>query len=307
MEIDFPLARERYAAGDLGAAELACAYVADRVRRDAPRRWIQGPRRPALDPGEGASELVRLFAARDIYRLPRPVSEALVAWAAGERRVALAFSLPSPRDVLVLQARGARCVSLLDDASVPAGPIAGLPRREGAYGSGGLAFAVHDLCHLEKLFDPAHHVEQVGFFAALDGAIDHPAWRALEQGFDETWELDLEHVLADMNGASAFLYVVLRNKLKLAVRRRVARERGAPCRDGALDPGETRAYDAAVAALAEALGLEGPAKGAALVLASRHEAEEAGTPLRAFFTARGAAVLARGTLDPASSGRLALP
>jgi hypothetical protein len=292
VEIDFALARDRHASGRLGAAELACAYVADRVRRAAPRRWLQGPRRPALDPGEGASDLVRLFASRDLYRLPRRVSEALVAWAAGARRVAVAFSLPTPREVLALQARGARCVSLLDDASVPEGPIAGLPRREGAYGSGGLAFAVHDLCHLEKLFDPAHHVEQVGFFAALARALDHPAWLAVEAGFDETWAHDEEHVLADMNGASAFLYVVLRNKLKLAVRRRIARERGAPCRDGALDPEEARACAEAVEVLAEALGLEGPARDAARVLASRHEAEEAGAPLCAFFVELGTAALA---------------
>jgi hypothetical protein len=274
-------------------AELACAYVAERVRRDAPRRWLQGPRRPTLDPGEHASELLQLFATRDLYRLPRAVSEALVAWAAGRRRVSLWRTLPTPRDVLALQARGARCVSLLDDALVPAGPIAGLPRREGAYGSGGLAFAVHDLCHLEKLFAPAHHLEQVGFFAALERALAQPAWAALEQGFDDAWPRDRDQVLADMNGASAFLYVVLRNKMKLAVRRQIARARGSPCRDGALDEGEARAYARAVETLVDALGLAGDAREAARALASRHDAEAAGAPLAAFFTRAGAEALGR--------------
>jgi hypothetical protein len=285
----------------LSDVELACTYVAERVRREAPRRWIQGPRRPQLDPGEGASELVRLFATRDIYRLPRSVSEALVAWARGRRRVGVFLSLPAPREVLSMQARGRRCVSLLDDAAVPAGPIAGLPRREGAYGSGGLAFAVHDLCHLEKFFAEEHHVEQVGFFAALEGALAHPAWATMAHGFDATWDDDCDHVLADMNGSCAFLYVVLRNKVKLAVRRRVARERGEPCRTGALDDAETSAYADAVDALTTALGLEGDARHAALVLASRHEAETAGEPLRAFFTTVGRdKLLACSTADRSS-------
>ena len=41
----------------------------------------------------------------------------------------------------------------------------------------------------------------------------------------------------------------------------------------------------------EALGLEGAAREAGLVLASRHEAEVAGEPLRAFFEGLGASVV----------------
>jgi hypothetical protein len=269
--------------------ERTCAYLAEHVRREAPRCWVQGPRRPALDPGPDAPEIVRLFATRDIYRLPRSVSEAVAAWARGERDVELLTALPTPRAVLALQARGRRCVSLLADADVPAGPIAGLPRGKGAYGSGGLAFAVHDLCHLEKLHAPGLHHEQVGFFGALEDALGTDAWREAVAGFDAGWEDDCEHVLADMNGSSAFLFVVLRNKLKLAVRRALARERGAACRTGALDDDERALYDARVVALVRALGLDGAAADAARGLASRHEAELAAGPLCAFFEARGRA------------------
>jgi hypothetical protein len=282
-------------------AEQACAFVAERVRREAPRRWIQGPRRPALDPGEGASELVRLFATRDVYRLPRAVSEALVAWARGERRVELLSALPLPHAVLTMQAHGRRCVSLLADDVVPRGPIAGLPRREGAYGSGGLAFAVHDLCHLEKFFAHGQHAEQVGFFASLERAFAQRAWATTSANFDATWNNDCDHVLADMNGASAFLYVVLRNKVKLAVRREVARTRGEPCRAGPLDAREEARYAEAVEALAGSLGLSGAARDAALVLRSRHEAERAGEPLRAHFEAVGARILASCSIDDPSS------
>jgi hypothetical protein len=281
----------------LASVERTCAYLAERVRREAPRCWVQGPRRPALDPGPEAPEIVRLFATRDIYRLPRSVSEALVAWARGERDVVLLPALPAPREVLALQAQGRRCVSLVADADVPAGPIAGLPRGKGAYGSGGLAFAVHDLCHLEKLHAKGLHAEQVGFFAALEGALAHEAWAEVVAGFDAVWDDDCEHVLADMNGSSAFLYVVLRNKVKLAVRRAIGRDRGVPCGTGPLDADELAAYAGRVDALVRALGLSGAAADAARGLASRHEAELGAAPLCAFFEDRGRAALrARGRL-----------
>ncbi|APR77820.1 Hypothetical protein A7982_03167 [Minicystis rosea] len=288
MDLAWDDARAAFAAGHMGGAELACAFVADRVRRAAGRRWLQGPRRPALDPGADAPELVRLFATRELFGLPRAAPEALVAWAAGRRRVELGFSMPSPRTLLAMQARGRRCVSLLDDDAAPPGPKA-------AYGGGGLGFVVHDLCHLEKFADPVHHEGQVGFFAALDRALEDPRWRALESGFSDPWIDERDHVLADMNGSPVFLFVVLRNKMKLAVRRRVATERGEPCRRGELDEGEARAYAEAVEILLDGLGLDGPSREAARRLTSRHDADAvAADALAHAFTKMGAEVLARG-------------
>ncbi|MFT3772113.1 MAG: hypothetical protein QM820_42450 [Minicystis sp.] len=228
---------------------------------------------------------MRLFATRELSGLPRAASEALVAWAAGRRRVELGFAMPTPRELLAMQARGRRCVSLLDDEAAPPGPKA-------AYGGGGLGFVVHDLCHLEKFSDPEHHAGQVGFFAALDRALEDPRWIALERGFADPWIDERDHVLADMNGSPVFLFVVLRNKMKLAVRRRMAALRGEPCRRGDLDEGEARAYEEAVEILIAALGLEEPAQVAARQLSSKHGADPAAAAaLAGAFAARGAAIV----------------
>jgi hypothetical protein len=285
VEIAWEDARAAYRAGRIGGAELGCAFVADRVRQVAGPRWLQGPRRPALDPGDDAPALVRLFATRELFGLPRAAPEALVAWARGLRRVDLGFATPTPRALLAMQARGRRCVTLLDDETAPPGPKA-------AYGGGGLGFAVHDLCHLEKFSDPAHHEGQVGFFAALDEALDDPRWSALEQGFDVPWREERDHVLADMNGSPIFLFVVLRNKVKLAVRRRVAAQRGVPCQRGPLDEEEARGYDEAAELLLTALGLEGATRDAARGLTAKHDADPvAAATLAEAFRVRGAAVL----------------
>lgn len=283
MDVDWEEARAAFEAGRIGGAELACTYVASRVRRVAGPRWLQGPRKPALD-AAGAPPLVRIFAERELHRLPRPVAGALVGWAMGSRPVELLFAIPTPRAVLALQARGRRCVSLLDDAEAPpATAYAG-------GGDGGLGFAVHDLCHLEKFVDPEHHRGQVGFFAALHEALGDPRWLALEASLDAAWVDERDHVLADMNGSAVFLYVILRNKLKLAIRRRAGRERGAPCGRGALDAGEQRAYADAVEVLLDALGIEGAPREAARALTSRHDAEGAAPILDEHFQSRGAPV-----------------
>src|SRR5262249_53017041 len=171
---------------------------------------------------------------------------ALVAWGRGERDVVLLFDVPAPRDVLALQARGRRCVSLLDDDARAA------PHADG------LAFALHDLCHLEKLVSGGEYEAQVGFFGAVERGIDGRAWRAIEARLDAAWRKDVEHVVADMNGSPVFLVAALKMKLKMAARRELARRRGvvAPT-SGGLDPEELRAYAQLLEALLDALDLRG--------------------------------------------------
>jgi hypothetical protein len=171
-------------------------------------------------------------------------------------------------------------VSLLDDALAPEG-------HKRTYGGGGLGFAVHDLCHLEKFADPAHHVGQVGFFAALERAAGDPAWAAVEAGLDARYADERDHVVADMNGSPVFLFVVLRNKVKLAVRRQVAAARGAPCGRGSLDTEEARTYAEATAVLLSALGLAGDVRAAADALTSKHDEGGVASTLAAWFEARG--------------------
>jgi hypothetical protein len=264
-------------------AERACAYIAERVRRASGPRWLQGSRSPAL-PCEGAPPAVRLFAEKRLRRVPSAAAQALVAWARGERAVDLLLHVPTPRDVLALQARGRRCVSLLDDDALAA------PHEDG------LAFALHDLCHLEKLADPEHHEAQVGFFALVHGALGAPGWAELEAPLDSAWASDRDHVIADMNGSAVFLLLALKSKLKVAVRRSVARARGeARPGFGALDAEEQRVWDGALEALLGLLDLRGAVGDAARSLSEKGGAPEAEVVLHRHLRALGASVVARGS------------
>lgn len=292
-EVEIPSwadARALHANGAISDAELACLYVAERVRRAAGPRWRQAERKPAIV-GPGASPWVRLVAERELYRVPPVVPEALVGWAAGERPVEMYFHKPTSREVLALQARGRRCVSLLDEG-VPTAPHAD-----------GLAFAVHDLCHLEKFVNPEHHRGQVGFFDAMNRALDDARWAALEAPFDATWAFDRDYVISDMNGSVAFLFVTLRGKLKLAVRRWIAAERGDErVAYGALDEEEARRFAEAFEVVLDLLELRGHVRDAARVFSSRHDdVEAAARVIVGHFEAAGDRVLQAGSKLPCPS------
>jgi hypothetical protein len=247
----------------LAASERACAYLTAHVRRAAGARWLQGARVPPIE-CEVTSDPVRLFATKRLCKIEDAVSKGLVAWAHGQRDVVLLERVPAPREVLALQARGARCVSILaDDARTT-------PHADG------LAFALHDLCHMEKFFCEEHHRGQVGFFRLVDRAMSRDAWSDLERGFDDAWIADRDHVVADMNGSAIFLFAALKMKLKMAVRRRLARGRGVEAAaHGPLDELETRAFVDSLEVLFDVLAIEGAMRDAARVVSTRRDEADA--------------------------------
>jgi hypothetical protein len=258
----------------MSAAAVAADYILRGVRERGARTWQQAPRRPPLEPG-AADPSLRTFAE---YRI-RGVSELAVLglwlWLGGFP-VKLSTSVPAPEQVLELQARGARLVSLLPpDVSPP------LP------GDDGLSFALHDLCHLAK-FAGDHYEEQVGFFAALAAGFQAPAWRAVEAELDDIWLADRASVSADMNGSSIFLFAVLKMKLKMAARRKLARGEGrqAPS-SGTLSAAEHGIFDEILSTLLEAMQLPPGARAAAIATSARRDSPEAAALLAGYFCERG--------------------
>jgi hypothetical protein len=171
--------------------------------------------------------------------------------------------VPAARRLLALQARGRRCVCLVEDAAARAH---GDPRHPD-----GLTFALHDLCHLEKFVAPEHHAGQVGFFRLVERALDTPAMIALERELDDTWRADRDYVIADMNGSAIFLFAALKMKLNMAVRRRRERERGIVVRSGPLDAEERAAAAPALDLLVRAMGLPDDVRDAALAVSPRRD------------------------------------
>ena len=255
-------------------AEDACRYVASRVRLRAGARWLQAPRRAPIAPIARAkpSPFIALVAERHLAFVSELAARALLGWAGGERPVVGLRVTPTPRALLAMQARGERCVTLLGELEATA--------RDDA----GLEFALHDLCHLEKFVDVEHHRGQRGFFASVDRAIEGRTWSAFDLRFDEAWKRDVEHVVADMNGSAIFLFAALKMKLRMASRRRLARELSAPPpRGGVLDAREAKVFDDDLAELLEALDLRGAIADDARGVSTRRDSKEAAQRLLAHF------------------------
>ena len=231
------------------APRLIARFLVEQTQTAYPGRWLLGPRRPPLQTA-CPDPVVRMVAERHLRRLRALEARALIGWVEGHRRAVLARRVLAPREIVRLQARGQRCVSLVLDA-----PDA-------------LSFVRHDLRHLERFFEAPHHRAQVGFFRMIDRAQDGSEWRAFDRHFDAQWSADRDSVLADMNGAPLFLWGCLKMRLKMAVRRAVPRGGPRPT-EGPLDEFEQAAYAVALEELLDLLDLRGEVREAARRIQAR--------------------------------------
>lgn len=263
-------------------AETTATFLLERVRAARGAAWDEGKARvaPATAPSGPA---LGVFAERRVRGVPEDVVRGLFAWERGERPVDLLVTVPRAFEVLARQARGRRCVGLLDDATALAH---GDPRHPD-----GLSFALHDLCHLEKFVAPEHHAGQVGFFAAVERAFASPDVHALEATLDDTWRVDRDYVVSDMNGSAVFLFAALKMKLNMAVRRRLGRERGRPApTSGPLDADERAGVAPVLATLFDAMALPDDLRAGAHAVSTRRDHPTDAARLLAHFAATGAAV-----------------
>jgi hypothetical protein len=220
--------------------------------------------------------VLNLVASTRLFQLDVHATSSLVGWGNGDRQVDLRFDVPSALGILQAQAQGRRIVSLLDRDQ-----DAGVHKT-------GLAFAVHDLCHLDKFVEEEHHHGQVGFFGAVHDAITGGAWDVFDRAYDGKWRSDRDAVVADMNGSAIFLFAALKMKLKMAARRAWAERHGFPPPEGGpLGPEEERHYGEALDALLETLDLQGPVADAARLVSTRREHREAATCLLEHWEERG--------------------
>ncbi len=247
-------------------AERVAAFVLSHTVAAAGPRAMQSRRlRPPLA-GELPPSLAT-FAMRHVLKVPSDAERGIFGLAAGTHAASVLDHAVTPEGLLAEQARGRRVVSLL-----PPGSDTGMHENE-------LAFAVHDLCHLDKF--QVNHAGQVGFFDTMHRAevlafrmphLDEPC-RA--NALDAAWRADVVAVTCDMNGSPIFLLAALKMRLKMAVRRVLANAAGRPPNTGgALTAEEEAAYEPILEELLDRCELTGTAREAARDITARRQGME---------------------------------
>lgn len=202
-------------------------------------------------------EALRVFAERHIAGVREVEACALATWSLRPSMAVVVAGEMSTSEIVSLQAQGQRCVSL----------------NEAVSAQDGLAYALHDLRHLGKFFQPELHEEQRGFFVSASRALGSDAWRALDALLDERWQKDRDTVLADMNGSAVFLFSALKMRLRMAARRRYWSLRGEPGPiAGLLDAGEEAEFAPLLELCLDGFALDGSVRDAARAISCRRDA-----------------------------------
>ena len=167
------------------------ARFASRIRRDLPKPAMEAWRENLLsEPSPEPDEfLIHALSHYQFYRTIPSATLALLGWLRDGWPLRLMTRIPKPREVLHLQARGRRVVTLID---LPRAAFPVLHKADG------FEFLVHDLEHAWKFcHDPEQHQLQRRFFGCLE--------QALEAGLfdsclgDATFAERFDYLISDMN------------------------------------------------------------------------------------------------------------
>lgn len=194
----------RWRTGELPAAVYAAAYflvfqIAARDRRFASRKNRKDAKPDAvaclaeLAQSDGAALRQCLPGYLERYQflgVSPNVQTTLVAWLRGHWFLALSERIPSPLEVLRMQAEGTRPVTVLADYPRLLRPVLGK--------ANGFAFLVHDLEHAYRFFHvPRLRAGQIGIFRGLLRAVDAGVFESY--GEDPVFAQQLDYLVSDMN------------------------------------------------------------------------------------------------------------
>jgi hypothetical protein len=148
---------------------------------------------------EDIRSLQEIFANFALKSTPLAVNRALLSWYDGSNGLELMFRIPSPKEVLLQQKCGRRCVTALIDDRISKYILG---ERDA------LSFTMHDLVHADHFF---HHNEcyqgQLAFYGLLDMTFAY---------FDlshEKFLSEFEYLISDMNAYAIHLLKCLKSAM----------------------------------------------------------------------------------------------
>jgi len=204
LSAGLPRLAARWHAGELDVAAFASLYfiqwqIATHGQAFASRKRKHDPRPVAsewlamLETATGERRRVQLIDWFERYQfrgVTVNVPDALIQWLRGAWPLLLREDIPKPLDVLRMQARGTRAVTV-----ITAWPRA---REPVLNESDAFAFFRHDLEHAYKFYhSPALYAGQRGFFTRLEAAYDRGVFATYFD--DDEFVTRFHYLMSDMN------------------------------------------------------------------------------------------------------------
>lgn len=204
LETTLPRLKAQRQNGNLGSKDYAAAYflvwqIATHGQRFASRtrRTDKKPNADELleqiltETGPALREtLTSQFHQYQFLGVLPAVPAAFLGWLEADWPLKLLTTIPAPNDVLKLQAKGSRPVTVLEDYQRARLPV--LTKTNGFH------FLVHDLEHAYKFFhNPALHQAQRQFFRLMQRAGEKDFFKPYLT--DTTFAAQYDYLISDMN------------------------------------------------------------------------------------------------------------
>lgn len=132
-----------------------------------------------------------LFVHFNIRGIPEAVNRTMTNWSEGQWSISLLTYIPSARELLRLQVKKTRCITLIIDPDKLDTLV--LSSRDP------LSFVLHDLLHADHFFNQAESLKgQLGFYSLINKVYDRPELKKLLKE-DSVFKTEFEYVVSDMN------------------------------------------------------------------------------------------------------------
>ncbi len=221
---DLPSLCSLWESGEIGSAEFVACYVLNYALVRSSRKALGGPLfdfKTAVHESRGLEWLKVKFASSraieriDKYRsglevlsrislkgVPRSVHQTLAMWANDQYPLDLMLHVPTPYEVLSLQTKGRRCVTVLVKREQLAQLVEG---ERDPFG-----FVLHDLIHADHFFSrPEMARGQIGFCRLMKPLVEAPFIQSLLVS-DPVFRKEFEYGISDMNSNCVHLLKYLK-------------------------------------------------------------------------------------------------
>lgn len=148
---------------------------------------------------------IELFSTYNLKGIPDSINRTMINWYQGLWNIEMLEHIPTPRELLRLQVKNTRCITLITDVTQIDSMV--LKSRDP------LSFVLHDLMHADQFFSQHESLKgQLGFYKLVNDIYDRPEMKSLIAS-DSSFKKEFEYVASDMNAYVIHLFKCLKSSI----------------------------------------------------------------------------------------------